>query len=176
MMCRQASAPDDRESFMPLRYRRLNEYGTFFITTSTYKKMNRFNRPVEYRLVIDKIDCYRLRDNVKIHGYVVMPNHFHLLLSIPENRSISVFMRDLKKRIVYEYFQLYNSHIHKFWQHRFDDVNIYSENVFLTKLSYIHYNPVKVGFVECPEDWKYSSAAFYTNGEESAIKIEPIIW
>jgi putative transposase len=110
---------------------------------------------------MQKIELYRIRDKADIHAFVIMPNHFHLLIGIPEGSSISSYMRDLKKRIAYEYFKVFNLSPVKFWQGRFDCFDITSEETYNTKLNYIHYNPVKKGLVERPEDWEYSSARFY---------------
>ena len=55
---------------------------------------------------------------------------------------------------------------------RFDDVVIYSSEMFNIKLNYIHYNPLKRGLVENPEDWKYSSARNYLFGDHSVIEVD----
>lgn len=128
---------------MPLRHRSLQEHGTFFITTSTYSMIKRFNNESDYKILLNKIEAYRLRDNARIHAYVLMPDHIHLLLTIPDTANISDYMRDLKKRTAYEYFKHKDSKLHKLWEHRFDDVYIFSNDVFIAKFNYIHYNPVR---------------------------------
>ena len=159
---------------MPLRHRDLQNSGTFFITTSTYNKIVRFRKNEDFEIVLNNIEFYRIRDNITIHGYVVMPNHLHLLLTIPESGSISSFVRDMKKRIAFEYFCDRNLKSHKFWQNRFDDVYIYSEDVFRIKLNYIHNNPVKAGFVKKPEDWKYSSANYYSTTKTYIVEVHSL--
>ncbi len=162
---------------MPLRYRSLQNHGTFFITTSTYNHVLRFKKKEDYEIVLTNMEFYRIRDNAKVHGYVVMPNHMHLLVSIQEEKNISFFVRDLKKRIVFEYFNSRNVKIQKFWQHRFDDLYIISEKTFAVKLNYIHNNPVKAGLVENPEDWECSSAEYYKTGKQGIIKIDRLaLW
>ena len=81
-------------------------------------------------------------------------------------------MRDLKKRIAFEYFKNRNLKRQKFWQYRFDDVYIYSEDIYRIKLNYIHYNPIKAGLVNKPEDWLYSSVNFYLKGQSYIVKVE----
>jgi putative transposase len=61
---------------------------------------------------------------------------------------------------------------HQFWQEGFHPQLISSEEIFIQKTDYIHLNPVRRGLVEKPEDWKYSSAAYYLKGKESLIKID----
>ena len=103
-----------------------------------------------------------------------MPNHFHLILTIPEGRSLSAFMRDLKKRVAYEYFMVRNAPIKKFWQDRFDDLLITREPTFRTKLNYVHWNPVRAGLVSKPEDWPYSSALYYLAVGRPLIPVVPV--
>ncbi len=160
---------------MPLRHRNLQKYGTFFITTSTFNSFHRFEINEDYEIALENIEFYRIRDNTKIHGYVIMPNHLHLLLTIPEDRNISSFIRDTKKRVAYEYLKNRKMKIQKFWQYRFDDVFIYSEEIFTVKLKYIHYNPVKAGLANRPEDWPYSSASFYSGGKSKIIKLDHLL-
>ena len=60
----------------------------------------------------------------------------------------------------------------KIWQEGYHPIAIKSQEVFNQKLEYIHYNPVKKGFVEKPEDWKYSSAGNYILGDDSLIALD----
>ena len=156
---------------MPLRYRSLSSSGIFFITTSTHNRIVRFFTADDYQIAIKNIEYYRQRDCAEIFSYVIMPNHIHLLLYIPGEKSISAFMRDVKKRVAYEYFHLHRIPPEKFWQHRFDDVHIFTEEVFLIKLNYIHNNPVKAGLVSSSEEWPYSSVGYYQSELESPIKL-----
>jgi putative transposase len=136
--------------------------------------MAMFKTPAQFIHVAEKIECYRIRDRASIHAYVIMPNHFHLLISIPEGNSISTFMRDLKKRIAYEYFENLGIVHRPFWQSRFDDLLIYTEEQYRIKFNYIHNNPVKAGLVQNMEDWEYSSAGYYTTGRLGIISVTPV--
>jgi putative transposase len=159
---------------MPLRYRSLQKSGTFFVTTSTYRRIRYFQSEKQYERLAQLIEYYRTRDNAIIHGYVLMPNHFHLLVSIPEENSISDFMRDLKKRSAFEFKGKELGAYGKLWQDRFDDLALRSMKTYLTKLNYIHNNPTKAGLVDKITDWPYSSAGHYLEGGKSVIKISPI--
>ena len=83
-------------------------------------------------------------------------------------------MGNVKKRIAYEYYRLENSEPFPFWEHRFDDLSIYSQDIYCIKLNYIHNNPIKAGLALKPEDWPYSSARFYIREEIGIIEICPI--
>ena len=143
------------------------------MTTSTEAHIKRFIEPDQFEVVLRNIEYYRIRDNAAIHGFVIMPTHLHLLVNIPDEKSISCFMGDMKKRVAFEYYRLTSSKPFPFWEQRFDDVTIYSEKVYYTKLNYIHYNPVKAGLAETPEEWEYSSARFYLTGTNGIVTVTP---
>jgi len=63
----------------------------------------------------------------------------------------------------------YKDRKRKFWKKRFDDQVIRDQRMFYTKLKYIHNNPVKAGLVTRPEEYRYSSARNYINGNHSII-------
>ncbi len=68
----------------------------------------------------------------------------------------------------------------KFWKNRFDDQVVRDQKIFWTKLKYINNNPINAGLVTLPEDYIYSSARNYINGDHSIIKVntemlDPII-
>jgi len=58
------------------------------------------------------------------------------------------------------------------WEDRFDDLALYSPEVFGTKLDYVHSNPVKRGLVDTPSDYAYSSARNYDSGDHSVIRVD----
>ena len=159
---------------MPLRHRDSIGSGLFFVTTSTRQREVMFKSSQHYALVANKIEHYRERENAQVHAYVIMPNHFHLLISVPKEKSLSIFMRDVKKIIAREYCQLAEIPLRPFWQSRFDDLLIYSEEKYIIKFNYIHNNPVKAGLERQPEDWEYSSAGFYVNGKPGRITVTPV--
>ena len=66
----------------------------------------------------------------------------------------------------------YNSQRRKFWMPRFDDEVIQNEAMLLTKLEYIHNNPVKAGLVENSEDYRFSSTRNYNMADHSVIKVK----
>jgi putative transposase len=60
-----------------------------------------------------------------------------------------------------------------FWQARYYDFNVFTQEKRLEKLNYMHWNPVKSGLVEKPEDWLWSSVHYYETGEQGRVKISP---
>jgi putative transposase len=108
----------------------------------------------------------RRRYNFVIAGYVVMPEHIHLLLSEPRRGKLATAIQALKISVSRR------SPQQPFWQARYYDFNVHSEEKHAEKLRYIHRNPVKRGLVSRPEDWPWSSFHHYATGMEGAVRIE----
>jgi putative transposase len=104
-----------------------------------------------------------------ISAYVVMPEHVHLLISEPQRAALSVAIQMLKQTAAQ---QLRSPEGGPFWQRRYYDFNVWSDNKRIEKLRYIHRNPVKRGLVERPEDWPWSSFRHYATGIEGVVEIE----
>jgi putative transposase len=116
-----------------------------------------------------------------VWGYVVMPEHFHLLIGEPEKKNVSRAMQVLKQRVSRrcrrrkksaDQMMLWESLPPRaFWQRRYYDFNVFRERKHVEKLRYMHRNPVKRGLVESPELWAWSSFRAYWLGEEGPVKI-----
>jgi putative transposase len=103
-----------------------------------------------------------------ITGYVVMPEHVHLLVSEPEHRSLARAVQAMKQSLARK---LIGARAH-FWQARYYDFNVWTKRKRVEKLRYMHRNPVKRGLVEKPEDWPWSSFRHYLTGAEGVVEIE----
>jgi putative transposase len=117
-------------------------------------------------------------------AYVLMPSHFHGILFSPQIEALSKFVqcfksiisRGIKKLRVGSYNKVfYNKGRYRLWKPRFDDFVIRNKKQFMTKLNYIHENPVRAGIVENPIDYKYSSAREWLTGEKGLVNIDPTI-
>jgi len=142
---------------MPTRGRtKLTDQTCFFVTTTARDHSHYFSEDEKKRALLLIVRERCLVHGAKLHGYVIMSNHMHLLLSVPNcGPGLSAIMRDIKSLSSRK---LYPG-ARGIWQHRFDDVAIYSDANFRTKLNYIHQNPVKAGIVKIAEEYEYSSAA-----------------
>jgi putative transposase len=108
----------------------------------------------------------RLRYDFFIIGYVVMPEHVHLLVSEPREMILAKALQALKLSVAKR------QRDRPFWQARYYDFNVYTPNKRIEKLRYMHRNPVKRGLAAAPEDWKWSSFRHYATGEIGTIEIE----
>jgi putative transposase len=104
-----------------------------------------------------------------MYGYVVMPEHVHLLISEPERGTLAQAMQSLKQGVAR---RLALRAADSFWLERYDDFNVWNHRKFVEKLRYIHRNPVERGLVERPEDWAWSSFHHYLSGEPGLVEID----
>ena len=107
------------------------------------------------------------------YGFVVMPEHVHLLVSEPERGTVANAMQSLKISSAKRSKRMWQSTDvgHPFWQKRYYDRNVRGKE-FTEKLKYIHRNPVKGNLVVRPEYWKWSSYRHYLSGEDCGAEIE----
>jgi putative transposase len=99
-----------------------------------------------------------------------MPEHVHLLLSEPERAHLCTVIQMLKQNVARGLPEVTDGR--PFWQARYYDFNVWSEEKRIEKLRYMHRNPVKKGLAERPEDWLWSSFRHYATGVEGVVEIE----
>lgn len=110
----------------------------------------------------------RQRYQFFVVGYVVMPEHVHLLLSEPECGTLFSALQSIKQSVSRKFVTCDG----RFWQERYYDFNVYTKKKWIEKLRYIHRNPVNRGLVTKPEDWPWSSFLHYATGERGVVEIE----
>lgn len=113
----------------------------------------------------------RNRYEFALVGYVIMPEHVHLLISEPKRRTLSIVLQVLKERASR---RMNDNSLPHFWQSRFYDFNVWSSKKRTEKLLYMHLNPVKRGLVAHPADWPWSSFGFYQDGSACLLVIDPV--
>ena len=101
-----------------------------------------------------------------VTGYVVMPEHVHLLVSEPLIETLAKALHALKLSVAVQRQE------RPFWLRRYYDFNPHSEKKRIEKLRYMHRNPVVRGLVANPEDWKWSSFRHYATGVRETVEIE----
>jgi putative transposase len=139
-----------------------------FLTFSCYKRRPNFGNAPSRTTFETSLEQVRERHGLCVYGYVVMPEHIHMLVNEPGQGSLSRVMQSLKQSVART---LALREPDPFWQARYYDFNVWSERKFVEKLRYIHRNPVARGLVARPEDWR-SSFRHYANGEVSRVEIE----
>ncbi len=140
-----------------------------FITFSCYRRLKLLDSPAARNLFERELERVRRWYGCYVTGYVVMPEHVHLLISEPERGGVSLVMQMLKQITSR---RLRIPDLLRFWQVRYYDFPVWTEKKRIEKLRYMHRNPVKRGLVARPEDWKWSSSVHYATGLEGAVEIE----
>jgi putative transposase len=152
-----------------------------FITCSCNERRPLLDCPPARDLFLTVLEQTRQRYRFVVVGYVVMPEHVHLLITEPEVGSPSTVMQVLKQRTAQALLprrqrrdprqrELFSGR-RAFWQARFYDFNVWSTKKRVEKLRYMHRNPVKRGLVESPEQWRWSSYRHYLLDEPGPVKV-----
>ena len=169
-----------------------------FVTFSCYQRLPLLGTVQARNLVVEELSRARREHQFSVVGYVVMPNHVHLLLSEPTRGTPSTVLQIIKQRVSYKMRRsetLWNettqippskteggapthdiglSSLPRFWQPRFYDFNVYSHEKKNEKLEYMHANPVTRGLVQDPGDWPWSSFSFYATGDCGLVRIDAL--
>lgn len=139
-----------------------------FITFSCHRR-NAYLTDDTSRAIVEHIfERTRQKHDFRIYGYVLMPEHVHLLVSEPPHTLLATVLKAMKQETAKK---LKGNREH-FWQPRYYDFNVFTQEKFIEKLRYIHRNPVTRGLVNNPEDWPWSSYRHYQTSQPGTIQIE----
>lgn len=151
---------------MPLGLKRYQQEGDdHFITFSCHHRKPYLNTPTSRDIFLDSLERTRSRYQFEILGYVVMPEHVHLLVSEPPNDPLSKALQALKISVARRLME------RPFWQALYYDFNVFTHDKRVEKLKYMHRNPVTRGLVTQPEDWRWSSYRHYRLEEPTPVLI-----
>jgi putative transposase len=158
-----------------------------FITFSCYRRLPLSKTARARDLFVKELGRVRNEMGFHLMGYVVMPEHVHLLMSEPRKGTPSTVLPKLKLCLARKLrrrgkpvgagqmrlpFAETGEPLRAFWQARFYDFNVYSEGKKKQKLNYMHANPVIRGLVKHPRDWRWSSWGAYWGGEAGLVAID----
>jgi len=160
-----------------------------FITFSCYRRRPFLGTRRARDRFVKILDEVRERCGFRLIGYVVMPEHVHLLLSEPSKGNPSKAVQVLKQKVSASLrqgtrksspnqlalrFPETEPKEKHFWQRRFYDFNVWSEKKLHEKLDYMHRNPVDRKLVRHPKDWPWSSFSFYEKRDSGLIRIDAV--
>ena len=131
---------------------RASRPGTFFITSGTYNRRRLFQVERNAELLIETLQHYRAEGHYKLHAFVIMPDHIHLLLTPHETleRTIGLIKGGFSHRLASKL---------PVWQRGFTDHRIRNPEEFEIRRTYIHQTPVRANLVPSPELYPFSSAS-----------------
>ena len=178
-------------------YKIRNPEGIYFITFAVVDWVDVFTRK-EYRdIVVDSLRYCQKEKGLLVHGWCLMSNHLHLVISA-KNDNVSDILRDFKKftskeiikaisenpkesrkewmQKIFAEHGLNNSRntYNQFWRQDNQPKELFSEKFTWNKMNYIHNNPVEAGLVDNAEDYLYSSSRDYTGKGKGLIEIHPL--
>ena len=142
---------------------RASHPGTFFVTTSTHERRRLFQVDANAQLFIETLQHYRRKGYYKLHAFVVMPDHVHLILTpldITLERAVGMIKGGFSRRLASKF---------PVWQRGFTDHRIRDAVDMEARRTYLIMNPVKAGLVEAAERYRYSSA-YRASGKEDELK------
>jgi len=169
-----------------------------FVTFSCYQRQPLLSNANRADLLLWALERVRRRYRLVVLGYVVMPEHVHLLVTEPQRATLSTAIQALKLGFVRSLEgsgpaiprsrksgETWGTPFsattvsspdtpavpHRFWQARYYDFNVWTERKRIEKLRYIHRNPVTRGLVAAPEQWRWSSFRWYWCGEAGPVRI-----
>jgi putative transposase len=158
-----------------------------FITFSCRERLPLLGSSGSRNTFVSALDEVRTQREFRLLGFVVMPEHVHMMVSEPRIGRPSDVMLSLKEKVSFRlnpsrekapaeltYPESSEDAPYAFWQRRFFDFNVWSSGKLEQKLDYMHRNPVQRGLVSHPKDWPWSSWANYEKGEMGLIRIDSL--
>ena len=153
-----------------------------FVTFSCYRHLPGLTSIHARNLFIEHLDAARKKHRFQLLGYVVMPDHVHLVLYPPDGMKLGLVVREIKSKTAREHFAQAMGPIQGgaakakrvFWNRRCYDHNCRTPETTLEKINYCHMNPVKSGLVGEPGEWEWSSYNWYVGDRDVPIRIDTI--
>ena len=131
---------------------RATSHGTFFISSQTWNRRRLFQKAANAELFLETLQHYRREGHFKLHDFVVMPDHVHLLLT-----PLEIALERVMQLIKGGFSHRLESKL-PVWQRSFTGHRIRDREDFLRHRSYIHHNPLRGRLCQLPEQYAYSSA------------------
>jgi putative transposase len=130
---------------------------TFFVTSSTWDKRNVLQSNRAAGLFVKVLYEYRAQGKFRLHEFVVMPDHFHLLLTVGSEISVEKAVQFIKGGFAFRVGKELGMKA-PLWQKGFSEVRILDSPAYAQVQEYIRNNPVKRGLVPTAGQYPFSSA------------------
>ncbi len=162
-----------------------------FVTNVTYKRKDIFHNISSCRFMLMCLGYHRYMMDFNLFGYVIMPDHFHLLIQpTSDKNNLSKIMQHIKGNFARKYNELIDnnkkgrrhlsavyktgtnvSNYKPVWQEGFYDTAMRNEKQIFSWLEYMHWNPVKNGLVAHPKEYEFSSYHQYFGEKRTWIQL-----
>ncbi len=172
---------------MAFTYSIKDQGAIYFVTFTVHQWVDVFSRPMYRDIVFESLQYCQASKGLKIYAWVLMSNHIHLIIS-SEQEKLSDIIRDFKKFTSKKIVKAIEENQHEsrkewllltlkvedkiwFWEEGYHGVEIGDFNMYASKVNYIHFNPVRNGLVEHPEEYLLSSAKDFLNKRKGILKL-----
>src|SRR3954463_6969953 len=135
----------------------LSSERTFFITSNVLGGKCLFQSVAPSQLFIKTLYEYRAQKKFRLHAFVVMPDHFHVLLTVGRDMTVERAAHLIKGGFAFRASKQLGFPS-PFWQRGFSEVRVLDRAAYYRHVEYIHQNPVRNGVVIEARDFPYSSA------------------
>lgn len=180
---------------MSKKYRVVDIQGIYFITSTVVGWVDVFTKDAYRNILVDSIRYCQANQGLKVHAWVLMTNHLHMICSAKPGKDLAMIIRNVKnftamklidailknprerrKEGLLNVFETEanrssNNFRFKFWEHENHPVLLDTSISYNQRLEYLHQNPVKAGFVDEPWHWKYSSAVDYFTPQKGFLDL-----
>jgi putative transposase len=151
---------------------RVHNFGTYFISATTWERRSLFQTERTATLFIETLYVYRSRSAYELHEFVVMPNHFHVILT-PTDVTLERALQFIKGGFSHRYGKEVNAKT-EVWQRGFTDHRIRDGEDYVQHRNYLVTNPVKAGLCSEPSQYKYSSASGLYELDAVPQRLKPV--
>jgi REP element-mobilizing transposase RayT len=177
------------------RYRIVEGVGLYYVTFTVVEWLPVFIDETACKIVTDSLNFCIRRKCLRVNAYVIMPTHLHATVFDVEfdPERLKHTLDDMRKftgrqlldHIAQHLPKCFTEEFHKhagkdrqrrFWQPTQHPVGIFSEEFWKQKTDYLHHNPCRKGLVLRPEDWRFSSARFWSTGEPGEVQLSDVGW
>lgn len=162
---------------------------TFFVTATIADWRPLFEHEEARRILLADFDFYRRKHNCRVFAYVIMPEHYHLVLDLNRPEDLHAWLRsvqghsgnELSRWLIADATEAelrpFRQHVQgdrrlAVWKEQARAVGITTEPVLRVKIEYIHANPVRRGLVGSPGDWAWSSWRNHHLGDDSVFRVD----
>jgi REP element-mobilizing transposase RayT len=178
---------------MSSKYKFSDKQAVYFITASIVDWVDVFTRNIYRDIMIDSFRFCQKNQGLQIHAWVLMPNHFHMICSFINDKDPGLVIKNIKSFTAMKtidaiinnekesrkgwMLDIFEKHGEKnkanyrfqFWQHENHPILLDTAEKYYQRMDYLHFNPVKAGFVKEPHQWVYSSAIDYFDSKEKGL-------
>jgi putative transposase len=135
-----------------------------------------FAKTADYQRLLDLLDDNARQFEVAIHAYVLMSNHFHLLVTPQSSDGLPQMMQAVGRRYV-RYFNDSQQRSGTLWEGRYRSTLIQTDRYLLACMAYIDLNPVRAGLVAQAADYPWSSHGhFIGRRADKLVTPHPLVW